>query len=274
MNAQVANRLAELIPGVLSVDVDSDDVRQQRTLQVTMQGRQQYSASSLSDGTLRFLALAVLASDPRATGLVCMEEPENGIHPLRIPEMLRLVRSLSDADFQEDDWNDRAAMRQVIINTHSPLAVAELHDDELFVHRDADRSSVQVREQEILQAAASSAGQATPICVIPIRMTEAWLLADPGAIRRAAGNPGGTVQLKLPPIARLETHADPKTLLFDTLACASELGPNRLRRFDRLRARRQVSGFMEDVSVLRQLQSFVHMETQVQRYFEDGGRTE
>lgn len=146
--------------------------------------------------------------------------------------------------------------------------------DVLFVHRDADRSSVQVREQEILQAAASSAGQATPICVIPIRMTEAWLLADPGAIRRAAGNPNGTVQLKLPPIARLEAHADPKTLLFDTLACASELGPNRLRRFDRLRARRQVSGFMENVSVLRQLQSFVHMETQVQRYFEDGGRTE
>lgn len=132
-NAQVANRLAELIPGVMAVDVDSDDVRQQRTLQVTMQGDQRYSASSLSDGTLRFLALAVLASDPSATGLICMEEPENGIHPLRIPEMLRLVRSLSDADFDQEDWNDRSAIRQVIINTHSPLVVAELPDDELLM---------------------------------------------------------------------------------------------------------------------------------------------
>jgi predicted ATPase len=132
-NAQVASRLAELIPGVMSVDVDSDEVRQQRTVQVTMQGRQRYSASSLSDGTLRFLALSVLASDPKATGLTCMEEPENGIHPLRIPEMLKLVRSLSDADFEAEDWADREAIRQVIINTHSPLVVAELPADELLM---------------------------------------------------------------------------------------------------------------------------------------------
>ena len=64
-NTQVANRLAELIPDVMSVEVDSDDVRQQRTLLVTMRGGQRYTASSLSDGTLRFLALSVLASDPK-----------------------------------------------------------------------------------------------------------------------------------------------------------------------------------------------------------------
>ena len=132
-NAQVASRLAELIPGVMSVDVDSDEVRQQRTVQITMQGRQRYSASSLSDGTLRFLALSVLASDPRATGLTCMEEPENGIHPSRIPEMLKLVRSLSDADFEAEDWTGRGAIRQVIINTHSPFVVAELPDGELLM---------------------------------------------------------------------------------------------------------------------------------------------
>lgn len=132
-NALVTSRLVELIPGVTSVEVDSDEVRQQRTVVVTMQGNQHYSASSLSDGTLRFLALSVLATDPKATGLVCMEEPENGIHPLRIPEMLNLVRSLSDADFDAEDWADRGAIRQVIINTHSPLVVAELPDDELLM---------------------------------------------------------------------------------------------------------------------------------------------
>jgi predicted ATPase len=132
-SAQVASRLAELIPGVMSVDVDSDEVRQQRTVQVTMKGRKRYSASSLSDGTLRFLALSVLASDPWATGLTCMEEPENGIHPSRIPEMLKLVRSLSDADFETDDWIDRGGLRQVIINTHSPLVVAVLPEDELLM---------------------------------------------------------------------------------------------------------------------------------------------
>lgn len=131
--ASVANQLAELIPGVVSVDVDSDDVRQQRTVQVTMNGGQRYSASSLSDGTLRFLALSVLASDAQATGLICMEEPENGIHPLKIPDMLKLVRSLSDAEYVMADWDDSSAIRQVIINTHSPLVVAELADDELLM---------------------------------------------------------------------------------------------------------------------------------------------
>lgn len=98
-----------------------------------MRDRQQYSASSLSDGTLRSLALAVIAGDPNSSGLLCMEEPENGIHPLRIPEMLRLVRSLSDADADDSGWEDRTALRQVIVNTHSPLVVAELPDGELLM---------------------------------------------------------------------------------------------------------------------------------------------
>jgi predicted ATPase len=129
----VANQLSELIPGVQSLQVHQDETRQQRTLSVTMSDRQRYSASSLSDGTLRFLALAVLSNDPEATGIVCMEEPENGIHPLRIPEMLRLVRGLSDADLIMRNLDEREGLRQVIINTHSPLVVAELPDDELLM---------------------------------------------------------------------------------------------------------------------------------------------
>jgi predicted ATPase len=134
----VTQQLAELIPGIVSVDVDSDDVRQQRTLKVTMKNRQSYAASSLSDGTLRFLALAVLASDPMATGLVCLEEPENGIHPQRIPEMLGLVQSLAnEIEPSEVDTEHPEAtpltLRQVIINTHSPLVVAELPDGDLLL---------------------------------------------------------------------------------------------------------------------------------------------
>jgi predicted ATPase len=129
---EVAEQLAELIPGIVSIDVDSDDVRQQRTLGVTMRNRERYAASSLSDGTLRFLALAVLASDPQMSGLVCLEEPENGIHPQRIPEMLRLVRRLAEG-IEPDSPDDPAPLRQVIINTHSPLVVAELPDSDLLM---------------------------------------------------------------------------------------------------------------------------------------------
>ncbi len=138
---EVTQRLAELIPGIRSVDVDSDKTRQMNTLQVTMKDRQAYAASALSDGTLRFLALAVLACDDATGGLTCLEEPENGIHPLRIPEMLDLVRSLAEtedaSDPSESDRDGAAhqenSLRQVIINTHSPLVVAELTDDELLM---------------------------------------------------------------------------------------------------------------------------------------------
>ena len=134
-HAEVSQRLSELLPDIVSVNVDADEKRQVKTLLLTMKDKETYTASSLSDGTLRFLALAVLALDPEFGGLLCMEEPENGIHPSRIPQMLRLVRSLSeDVDADDDDNAGMPApsIRQLIINTHSPLVVAELRDDELL----------------------------------------------------------------------------------------------------------------------------------------------
>jgi predicted ATPase len=134
---EVALRLSELIPGIRTVRVDADEKRQIHTLEVCMRDRQTYAASALSDGTLRFLALAVLASDATSGGVICLEEPENGIHPARIPQMMALVRSLADQpdeDGQAADTSTGAGpLRQVIINTHSPLVVAELTNAELLL---------------------------------------------------------------------------------------------------------------------------------------------
>lgn len=131
-HAEVSQRLSELLPDVVSVNVDADEKRQVKTLLLTMKDKETYTASSLSDGTLRFLALAVMALDPEFGGLLCMEEPENGIHPSRIPQMLRLVRSLSEEVEAEEDGKSAPSIRQLIVNTHSPLVVAELRDDELL----------------------------------------------------------------------------------------------------------------------------------------------
>jgi predicted ATPase len=133
-HAEVTRRLSDLIPGVLAVEVVSDPIRQTRTLAVKLRDKQSYSASSLSDGTLRFLALAIMASDDDAEGLVCLEEPENGIHPQRIPAMLALVRALADDDdTHASSRNESDSLRQVLINTHSPLVVELLPDDSLLV---------------------------------------------------------------------------------------------------------------------------------------------
>lgn len=135
--------------------------------------------------------------------------------------------------------------------------------DMLFVHRDVDRSAVTEREDEIRKAVSVAAPAVKAVCIVPVRMTEAWLLMDVSAIRRAAGNPTGRIDLTLPPASRIEALADPKSMLFELLERASELSGRRLSRFDRNRSRRQVSGFMDDCRMLRQLPSFQHFEAQV-----------
>lgn len=129
--SQVANRLAELIDDVYGVQIDRDDRRELLTLQVTGRDTTPHPARSLSDGTLRFLALAVLELDPESRGLVCLEEPENGIHPSRIPAMLKLLQDIA-TDVNEALGPDNP-LRQVIINTHSPAVVSQVPDDSLLV---------------------------------------------------------------------------------------------------------------------------------------------
>lgn len=119
---RISDRLSQLVEDVRSVAVERDDTRELLTVHVTLRDGTTHPARSLSDGTLRFLALAVLEANPRVTGLLCFEEPENGIHPQRITAMLQLLRDLAvDAKRATDRDNP---LRQVIINTHSPTVVA------------------------------------------------------------------------------------------------------------------------------------------------------
>jgi predicted ATPase len=129
--ARIANRLAALIEGARSIRVDIDDRRELLTLMLTERDGTEHEARSLSDGTLRFLALAILESDSEARGVLCMEEPENGIHPERIPSMLQLLQDL--AVDTEEEVNDDNPLRQVIVNTHSPVIAAAVPEDSLLV---------------------------------------------------------------------------------------------------------------------------------------------
>lgn len=129
--SQVANRLAELIDDVYEVGIDRDERRELLTLIVTGRDGTSHPARALSDGTLRFLALAVLQLDPEAQGLLCLEEPENGIHPERIPKILKLLEDIA-TDVNEPIGPDNP-LRQVIINTHSPAVVMQVPDDSLLV---------------------------------------------------------------------------------------------------------------------------------------------
>lgn len=129
--ANVASRLSDLISDVESVWVDRDDQRKLLTLMVSNRDGTEHPARALSDGTMRFLALAVLELDLTAEGVICLEEPENGIHPERIPKILHLLQDIA-TDTNEAVGLDNP-LRQVIINTHSPSVVQQVPDDSLVI---------------------------------------------------------------------------------------------------------------------------------------------
>lgn len=144
--------------------------------------------------------------------------------------------------------------------------------DLLFVHRDAEKVSPEQRASEIQIAVDEHPAVPLHICVIPVRMTESWLLVDEPAIRRAAGNPQGKMALGLPAAGRVESLPDAKETLFEALRTASGLPPQRLQRFQPEQARHRVSELITELAALQRLPSFQHLEAQVKAFFERSER--
>lgn len=72
-------------------------------------------ASRLSDGTLRYLCLLAILLDPNPPALICLEEPELGLHPDILPHLTDLLVEASERT-------------QLIITTHSDVIVDALTD--------------------------------------------------------------------------------------------------------------------------------------------------
>jgi hypothetical protein len=107
--------------------------------------------------------------------------------------------------------------------------------DLVFIHRDAEAVAADIRFAEVTDAAVA-VGLAKDIVVpvVPVRMTEAWLLLDEVEIRRVAGRPASTVALGLPKARAVEQVADPKALLQQTLLKAGNpTGRRRREQFKR-----------------------------------------
>lgn len=73
-------------------------------------------ATRLSDGTLRWLMLLIVLLDPTPPPLICIEEPELGLHPDMIPTLADLLR-------------DASTRTQLIVTTHSQSLVECFSDD-------------------------------------------------------------------------------------------------------------------------------------------------
>ncbi len=118
---QISRELGTFLPNFTDVSVYDDKANQQFIIVLKESDGKAYSSRVLSEGTLRLLALCILEYDKKHTGLLCFEEPENGIHPLNMEAMAQLLRNLS-LDFTQFD----NPLRQVIVNTHSPVLVGKM----------------------------------------------------------------------------------------------------------------------------------------------------
>lgn len=117
----ISRKLNSFLPNFIEVDVIDDNENKQYLIKLKDVDKKEFSSRVLSEGTLRILALCILEFDEKHTGLLCFEEPENGIHPFRIKAMTELLKDLS-VDFNEVE----VPLRQVIVNTHSPVLVGNM----------------------------------------------------------------------------------------------------------------------------------------------------
>ena len=138
--------------------------------------------------------------------------------------------------------------------------------DIMFVHRDAERDTIEARENEIAEACQNLENitfRKDAVAVIPVRMTEAWLLFDEDSIKVAAGNPNNNSSLLLPSPQQAERLSNPKAVLYEKIREASALQGRKLAKLKIPQRVHVLVDNIEDFSPLRQLSAFQKLETDI-----------
>ena len=122
----VSRDMANLASGILKIRVEQDKPNDKYVIYAETSDERSFSSQVLSDGTLRLLALATLRNDPQFRGVLCIEEPENGVDPLRLKNMARVLREMATnfTDFNEPEQVNEP-LRQVLISTYSPSFISQ-----------------------------------------------------------------------------------------------------------------------------------------------------
>ena len=110
--ARLIHGLQQLYEGIADLRVN---VAEGKVMLDVKEGDVRIPASHLSDGTLRYLCLLAILNDPDPPPLICLEEPELGLHPDILPTVGELLV-------------DAATRCQLIVTTHSEVLVDKLTD--------------------------------------------------------------------------------------------------------------------------------------------------
>jgi predicted ATPase len=124
-----AQHIHQALPNVVAIDAVEGEEDHHAYLKLDYQGGYSVTSSGLSDGTLRILALTILPYLSAVPPVICLEEPENGIHPRAIQRVLESLSSMYDS--------------QVWLSTHSPIVLANSDLNQVIVMRSDEEGSVQ-----------------------------------------------------------------------------------------------------------------------------------
>lgn len=185
-----------------------------------------------------------------------------------LPILTWVLREKGNVTRVQPEWADLGRLPSPPKNLRDRilLAIDLFPCDLLFIHRDAEQQEPKRRCEEIDSAIreAASQGFRTPaVCVVPVRMTEAWLIFDEVAIRFAAGNPNGKNPLNLPELSKIEQIPNPKNILFQVLREASGLTARRLKKLNLAGARIRITELITDFSPLQALSAFGELEKKI-----------
>ncbi|MBZ0118004.1 MAG: AAA family ATPase [Sandaracinaceae bacterium] len=122
----ILRRLTRAIPGLKKI---ATEVSEDKRLLLKFDERgytDPFYQQSMSDGTLKMLAYAILLEDPAPRPFIGIEEPENGLY-------VRLVERLA-SQFQRRT-SDEAVPTQILVTTHSPYFVDALRPEQVWILR-------------------------------------------------------------------------------------------------------------------------------------------
>lgn len=116
-NPETRRVFADALPVIYDGIEDVDVIIEGGYVQVFVMEQQVglIPATRLSDGTLRYLALLAVLCDPSPPPLICIEEPELGLHPDALSNVARLLRVASERT-------------QLVVTTHSPILLDAFTD--------------------------------------------------------------------------------------------------------------------------------------------------
>ena len=145
-----------IVPGVEKIQTEHQQIDSKTAVLFKEVGtRRRFPAHLVSDGTIYALCLLVAVLDSqRGYGLTLIEEPERGLHPTAIRELVGLIRQQA------------TAANPIWMSTHSESVVRQLHLQELML---VDKEDGRTRMKS------ADSGNITQENLAPLGLDEAWL---------------------------------------------------------------------------------------------------